>query len=37
MVVDNNEPLEENIPYVGAPVTEGGIVAAHDALPIWDS
>ena len=24
-VVDNNEPLEENIPYVGAPVTEGGV------------
>ena len=25
MVVDNNDPLEENIPYVGAPVTEGGL------------
>ena len=24
-VVDDNETLEENIPYVGAPVTEGGI------------
>ena len=24
-MVDDNEPLEDNIPYVGAPVTEGGI------------
>ena len=25
MVVDNKEPLEENIPSVGAPVNEGGL------------
>ena len=25
MVVDNNDPLGENIPSVGAPVTEGGL------------
>ena len=30
-VVDDNEPLEENIPSVGAPVTEGGI---HDGQ-VW--
>ena len=24
IVVDNNNPLEENIPYVGDPVTKGG-------------
>ena len=23
--MDNNDPLEENIPYIGAPVTEGGL------------
>ena len=23
-VVEDNDPLEENIPYVGAPVTDGG-------------
>ena len=23
-VVDDNNPLEENIPYVGAPLNEGG-------------
>ena len=25
MVVNDNDPLEENIPSVGAPVTEGGL------------
>ena len=25
MVVNDNDPLEENIPFVGAPVTEGGL------------
>ena len=25
VVVDNNDPLEENITYVGNPVTEGGV------------
>ena len=24
-VVDDNDPLEDNIPYVGSPVTEGGL------------
>ena len=39
MVVDNNDPLEENIPSVGAPVTEGGLcdwqVWGYDGINPW--